>query len=88
MLRRIVDRGRRVRQEARLTPVSRRVRAEHLTYLVPERLLMLERCARDVNRHGVAGDFIEAGVALGGSAIVLATLMGPGRAFTASTCSG
>jgi asparagine synthase (glutamine-hydrolysing) len=42
---------------------------------------VLEECARDVNRRGIQGDFLEAGVALGGSAIVLAMLMGPGRAF-------
>jgi asparagine synthase (glutamine-hydrolysing) len=69
------------RREARLTPVSRRVRAEGLTYLSPARLQTIEFCVRDVNRRGVPGDFIEAGVALGGSAVVLATLMGEGRSF-------
>src|SRR5205085_4902995 len=61
----------------RLSPTARRVLAEHLTYLTPERLEELERCARDAP----AGDFLEAGVALGGSAVVLASLMGPERRF-------
>ena len=72
---------RRVREEGRLAGVSRQVRREGLTYLAPVRLRTLERCAEDVNRRRVPGDFVEAGVALGGSAIVLASLMGDGRSF-------
>ena len=36
---------------------------------------------RHVVRRGVHGDFVEAGIALGGSAIVLARLMGADRRF-------
>lgn len=65
----------------RLSPTARRVRRRRLTYLRPQRLLTLERCAQRVNADGVAGDFVEAGIALGGSAIVLASQMGGGRNF-------
>ena len=41
----------------------------------------LEQCAHDVERRRVPGDVIEAGIALGGSAVVLATLMGGGPPF-------
>ncbi len=81
VLGRLFSTWRRGRNAARLTPISRRVRAERLTYLSPQRLRTLEDCARTVNRRGVAGDFVEAGIALGGSAIVLASHMGPGRRF-------
>src|SRR4051794_31256561 len=64
-----------------LSPVARAVRERRLTYLRPERLRALERCAARVNRERVAGDFLEAGLALGGSAIVLAAHMGAGRRF-------
>lgn len=67
------------RAEAQLSPVAKRVRREHLTYLRPERLQVLERCAAEVRRGGVAGDFVECGVALGGSLVLLASVMGPGR---------
>jgi asparagine synthase (glutamine-hydrolysing) len=60
-----------------LSPTARQVIAEHLTYLTPERLGSLERCAREAP----PGDFVEAGVALGGSAVVLASLIGEERQF-------
>jgi asparagine synthase (glutamine-hydrolysing) len=55
------------------------VREEHLTYLDPAKLELLERCIGDVRR--VRGDFLEMGVALGGSAIVIAGLMDRRRHF-------
>jgi O-methyltransferase len=81
MLRRLLGVARERRRQAVLTGVSRRVRAERLTYLRPERLHTLERLAGQVNREAIAGDFMEAGIALGGSAIVMATLMGENRSF-------
>jgi O-methyltransferase len=68
-------------RRARLSPVARRVRDQRLTYLSARRLSNLGRCAAEVNRSGVPGAFVEAGVALGGSSIVLASLMGEGRRF-------
>ena len=77
MLSTLKDRLARYRAERRLSPVSRKVRAQRLTYLSPHRLRTLERCAETVEDRGVAGDFVEAGVALGGSAVVLGAAMGP-----------
>jgi O-methyltransferase len=79
MLSRLKDRVARYRAERHLSPVSREVRARRLTYLSPHRLRTLERCAAEVNARGVEGDFVEAGVALGGSAVVLGASMGHGR---------
>jgi len=65
----------------RLSPIARRVLEERLTYLSVAKLAVLEDCARSVARHGVSGDFVETGVALGGSAIVLADAMSEDRRF-------
>src|SRR5690606_26952959 len=48
-----------------------RVKAEQLTYLTTRDLLNLYQVAREVEEAQVAGLFIEAGCALGGSAIAL-----------------
>ena len=61
--------------------ISRRVRDDRLTYLTEAKFANLEGCAEAVEREGIPGDFYEAGVALGGSAIVLADLMAENRAF-------
>jgi hypothetical protein len=57
------------------------VRDAKLTYCGKPKLENIARAALSVAAQGVAGDFVEAGVALGGSAIVLARLKGPDRAF-------
>ncbi|PWS39197.1 asparagine synthase [Falsiroseomonas bella] len=59
---------------AALSPLSRQVRREKLTMLGARKLLRLERAAARLRRAGVAGDFAEFGMALGGSGIVLAHL--------------
>lgn len=64
-----------------LSAVARAVRAEGLTDLAPSRLRSLEDAARMVNARAVPGNFVEAGVALGGSGIVLATHALPARRF-------
>jgi asparagine synthase (glutamine-hydrolysing) len=64
-------------ERSRVSAVSRRVRDENLTYLTIPELRDLERCARQAPD----GDFIECGLALGGSAIVLASKLQAGRAF-------
>jgi O-methyltransferase len=69
------------RSRRRLSPTARRVTRERLTYLSAEKLANLEWCAREVQRRDVRGDVIEAGVALGGSAIALADELTPERAF-------
>lgn len=81
--RRAADRGiegvRRRRAERNLSATAKQVRRERLTYLCPDRLRTLERCADEVNTRRVPGQFIECGVALGGSSVVLGARMGPER---------
>ena len=55
-----------------LSEVAAAVHAERLTYLTPAKLLRLEQCVSTVVSDGVPGAFLEAGVALGGSAVLLA----------------
>jgi hypothetical protein len=58
-----------------------RVRAEHLTYLKEENLRELAAMVIDADRGAVPGLVIEAGTALGGSAIVMAAAKAPERAM-------
>jgi len=53
--------------------LARKVRRNHLTYLTYERLASLQRAAEEVR--GIPGAVVECGVALGGSGILLATLL-------------
>jgi O-methyltransferase len=65
-----------------LTPAARRVRRERLTYLNPIKLWRIERAIREIGRAGIQGDFVEFGVALGGSGIILAQhAAAQGRSF-------
>jgi asparagine synthase (glutamine-hydrolysing) len=81
MLRRVRARFSDARARRRLSPTARSVLRERLTYLSAEKLANLEWCADEVERRAVPGDVIEAGVALGGSAIALADRLTPQRAF-------
>lgn len=58
--------------EPGLAASMERVRAEGLTYLGLTPLRELAEAVLDVERHGLAGRIVEAGTALGGSAIVIA----------------
>ena len=64
-----------------ISPIARRVKEARLTYLSDGKLDAIERALGDVARRNVPGDFVECGVALGGSAIVIASWMPAGRAF-------
>lgn len=55
-----------------LSADARRIRDERLTYLTPEKLNRLEGTLRETLKQGVSGDVLEFGVALGGSAVLLA----------------
>jgi asparagine synthase (glutamine-hydrolysing) len=59
--------------------VIARVREERLTYLKPPHLRALAADVLDVERAGLEGLVIEAGTALGGSAIVMAAAKAPER---------
>lgn len=66
---------------ARLSPDSRRIRRERLTYLPARKLLRIESALSRIVRANVPGDIVEFGVALGGSAILLAKRAGEERRF-------
>jgi O-methyltransferase len=70
-----------LRRRRLVSPIARRVKRDRLTYLSWQKLANLEWCARRIKRDGVPGDVVEAGVALGGSAIVLARHLTPERAL-------
>ena len=59
-------------KEAGLSSEARRVREEHLTYLSHERLRRLEKGLQEALRRSPSGDVLEFGVAMGGSAVILA----------------
>ncbi|UXN61345.1 TylF/MycF family methyltransferase [Phyllobacterium zundukense] len=78
----IVGRARRVVDESLLSTTARSVRRDRLTYLSPRKLRRLEAALNEIKRRQVSGDVAEFGVALGGSAIVLArTATSQGRCF-------
>lgn len=66
---------------AGLSPIARAVKDARLTSSRDDRLAGIERVLQRVVREGVEGCFVECGVALGGSGIVIATLMPRGRTF-------
>lgn len=55
------------------------IRDQHLSYLSPEALVDLFNAVRRVEHAGVPGRIIEAGTALGGSAVMLAAAKSPTR---------
>lgn len=81
MLSTVTHRAANLRAQRSLSPIAKDVRARRLTYLTPRRLLALQTCAEEVHAGGVPGDFLECGVALGGSAILLASMKGEDRTF-------
>src|SRR5262245_13173285 len=78
----LFTRARRAIDNAALSAAARSVRRARLTYLSPRKLRRLESALQEVMNRGVAGDVAEFGMALGGSAIVLAGhARRAGRAF-------
>jgi O-methyltransferase len=65
----------------RLPAVAREVKRRHLTYLSDAKFLSLHQAIRELARKGVDGDFVEYGIALGGSAVFLASETGGRRRF-------
>jgi Macrocin-O-methyltransferase (TylF) len=64
---------------ARVEQTITRVREEHLTYLKPDNLRDLARAVADLEGDELPGVLVEAGTALGGSAIVIAAAKAPAR---------
>jgi hypothetical protein len=58
-----------------------RIRDDRLTYLSDTKLVALANTCRDIEEDGLPGIFIEAGCALGGSAILIASIKDRHRAF-------
>jgi len=58
--------------ELGISASARRVRHEGLTYLTIQKIKRIEKTIKDVLDSGVKGDVVEFGIALGGSAIILA----------------
>ena len=81
MLERLYRRVRRLRLGRSLPPIVRSVRAESLTYLDAAALSDLFDRVERIEAKGAEGILIEAGCALGGSAIVIATAKSQSRPF-------
>ncbi len=64
-----------------LPPAAKRVKADNLTYLADRKLFSLHREMARIRRENVRGDFLEFGVALGGSAILMAQECNGDRSF-------
>ena len=63
--------------------IIRRVRADRLTYLEPAALVWLYEAVQQIETESVPGAIIEAGCALGGSTIVIASAKRPERPMKA-----
>lgn len=81
VLRWLGARARREVFERLISADARRLSQERLTYLAPERLYRIERAIGAVDRASVPGDFVEFGVALGGSAILASRRLSGSRRF-------
>lgn len=67
--------------QMRLSNTARTVKAEQLTFLSLRKLVRIEAALAEMRRKQVRGDIVEFGVALGGSAILLAQAARDGRRF-------
>jgi O-methyltransferase len=73
--------GRSPQPTIEISAISRRVRDARLTYLKDEKLARIEQALSDISESGVEGHCVECGIALGGSGIIISTLMPDGREF-------
>jgi O-methyltransferase len=67
--------------KSRISEISQKVVSSNLTYLPYQKIINLENCIQDISKQDIPGIFIEAGVALGGSAIIISSLMPENRSF-------
>jgi hypothetical protein len=58
-----------------------KVKEKNLTYLGDDKLESMSSCISSIKMNGVPGDFVEFGIALGGSGICIATELDNGRRF-------
>lgn len=71
----MIDRFKYDDKKAKVSKVSRKVKHKNLTYLSYDKIINLEKCLKDLKKNSVSGIFLETGIALGGSAIIIASLM-------------
>jgi asparagine synthase (glutamine-hydrolysing) len=64
-----------------LSPLARNVLRSRATQLAPQNLQTLEHYAQIVDQRRIAGDFVECGLDLGGSAVLMVSLLSEGRFF-------
>jgi O-methyltransferase len=69
------------RSNTKISRIAGQVSDARLTYLKQEKIVRIEQALADIAERGVGGCFVECGVALGGSGIIIATLMPDGREF-------
>lgn len=69
-------------KQARLARLIRQVRSQHLTYLDTPALIDLVKAVHQIEQHQTPGILIEAGCALGGSALVIAASKIPRRSLS------
>ena len=81
MLDKVIRRVVKAWRKATLPPIVRSLKAERLTYLSFAKLARLQKCLREIEARQVPGALLEFGVALGGSAVLIAQHARPGRAF-------
>jgi asparagine synthase (glutamine-hydrolysing) len=81
MIRSLFHRSRDRALSLTLSPLARDVLRLHITPLTPQKLQTIEQYAKIVDQRKIAGDFVECGLNLGGSAIVLASLLSRERRF-------
>jgi asparagine synthase (glutamine-hydrolysing) len=81
MLKRIAQNVRAYFTEPEVSNIAEQVRKLNLTYLSKQKIANIEWCISNVQRERVEGDFVEAGVALGGGAIIIASSMAQDRVF-------
>lgn len=64
-----------------ISKISRDVKQHNLTYLSEAKIHNIENCIKDIKRKNIPGIFVEMGIALGGSALIICKLMGHERKF-------
>lgn len=64
-----------------LSPLARDVLRSRATQLAPQNLQTLEHYAQIVDQRRIPGDFVECGLNLGGSAVLMISLLSEGRFF-------
>jgi O-methyltransferase len=68
-------------EEVQTIDLARRVREKRLTYLLPDKLCLLMETVEALNANGIRGSLAEFGIALGGSAICIASKLVAGQKF-------